>query len=470
MARIGETLNDVRIPEDLAADSGECVGHPAFAELERRIRSRDARVGVMGQGYVGFPLAQRIAHCGYHTIGYDISDAAVDRCEQQNHSRRYKAVHSAIELGHCDIVIIAVPTPTREKDVRVPDLSLVTTAVRTVLAHIPDDRRARLLVIESTYAPGTTRNVVAPLVNIWHRIGRNIALGYSPERIDPGNGRFTVENTPKITSGYDAISAHLTRLFYHSVVEKVVPASSLEAAEAAKILENTFRFVNITFCQEFDEYCQRLGVNSREVTELASTKPFGFMPFHAGAGIGGHCIAEDPYFLYESMVRTGGSAPILQAALANHEGRARVIVDRIAARLYPRSLVGSRILLLGVTYKPDVADPRRSPAAGILRQLEALGVEVAYHDPLIWQFEGHRSIDLASTSPEAYDLAVIVTRHSGLDLEAMRRAGWHVFDPVDPVRRDTPVSAGGGKATRDARESSTIQPKLVPGRVAAAGS
>jgi UDP-N-acetyl-D-glucosamine dehydrogenase len=401
-----------------------------FAALERKITTTRAVVGVVGQGYVGFPLAQRIAQVGYTTFGFDISGATVERCKTANRFPTYQAVRSAIHLADCDVILIAVPTPTKDHEDgrREPDLTLVVNAVKTVLVNMADDGQARLLLLESTYAPGTTRNVVGPLVAAKHTIGETIALGYSPERIDPGNATFHLVNTPKVTSGYDEACAHLAHTFYSQIVERAVPASSMEAAEATKILENTFRFVNITFAQEFDEYCEREGLSAREITTLAATKGFGFMPFTAGAGIGGHCIAEDPYYLYQAILDSGHASPILAAAIANHEERAGVIIERVVRRLGGRPIHDARILFLGVSYKPNIGDARRSPAQPLLELLEHEGAHVDYHDQHVARFCGRTSVDLDDVRPTDYHLAVLVTDHSGIDYRGMVQAGWRILD------------------------------------------
>lgn len=408
--------------------------------VERKIRSKRAVVGVVGQGYVGFPLAQRSAESGYRTYGFDISVDTVARCEKANRFHNYKAVLTPSALRACDVLIVAVPTPTKSEGGRhEPDLALVINAVRTLSSCVINDNQPRLLVLESTYAPGTTRTVVAPMLAEAIEAGR-LALGYSPERIDPGNPRFNLVNTPKVTSGIDAAAAWLVNRFYSQIVDRVVPATNLEAAEATKILENTFRFISITFAQEFDSYCDRAGIDAREITNLASSKPFGFMPFYAGAGIGGHCIAEDPYYLYQSMLDLGMAPHILESAIENHEARAGVIVDRIADQLGGRPIAGARILLLGVSYKPNVGDPRRSPAQPILERLEAEGARVDYHDALVPRFGGHNSLELKTARPQDYDLAVLITAHQHLDYDALAGAGWRIYDTRGLIKR-TPAGA-----------------------------
>jgi UDP-N-acetyl-D-glucosamine dehydrogenase len=421
----------VRLPDFLSLGPNE-KDLPKGQLLERRIRTKRAVVGVVGQGYVGYPLAQRIAQCGFQAIGFDINASTLERCVASNGSHRYRATGNVDHLQECDVIVVAVPTPTVEDEGRrSPDLSLVVTAIDDVAPVLAASRRERLVVLESTYAPGTTREVVAPrLVGAGH-LGHDVFLGYSPERIDPGNEEFDLANTPKVTSGFDERSAELTQLFYSRVVARAVPASSMEAAEATKLLENTFRFINITFAQEFDEYCEQLGLNAREVTMLAGTKPFGFMPFYAGAGIGGHCIAEDPYYLEEAIRRLGQQAEILQAALKNHEARSGVITRRIQERLGRARLEGLRLLLLGVSYKANVGDARQSPAAPLLEQLERLGAIVDFHDPYVTQFAGRTSQRLENLSPNAYDLVVAITHHADFSLQALEDAGWAIFDTTE---------------------------------------
>ena len=383
----------------------------------------------MGQGYVGFPLAQAAANAGFRTYGYDISKETVMRRERENRALGYHAGSGAAPLAESDVIVIAVPTPTRtDADGRSPDLSFVVAALETVAATHRAHPRPRLVILESTYAPGTTRLLTPPLLAAADETGAPLAVGYSPERIDPGNPAHAIDNTPKIVSGYDAETAEIVEHFYSAFIPQTARASSLEAAEAAKMLENTFRFVNITFAQEFDSYCEATGISAQEVTALAATKPFGFMPFYAGPGIGGHCIAEDPYFLHRSMREAGAGTAILDAAIANHESRGDTIVGRIARRIAPQPLAGARIVLLGVTYKPNVADTRMSPADPICRALHAAGAELRYYDPLVPQWHGRESLDLASADAAAYDLAVVITKHAAMDVSLLREHGWRVYD------------------------------------------
>ena len=397
--------------------------------LAQRIAERTACVAVVGQGYVGFPLAQAVAHAGFRAYGFDTSPHTAEHCRRRNLAPAYRAGTSPDPLAESDVIVIAVPTPTRnENGVRSPDLSYVVSALETMGEFHRRHPRPRLLILECTYAPGTTRALVRRLVAEAQAAGVPLAIGYSPERIDPGNPEHSLCNTPKVVSGYDAAAAELVESFYAAFIPRTSRASSMESAEAAKMLENAFRFVNITFAQEFDDYCEAAGIDSREITTLAGTKPFGFMPFYAGAGIGGHCIAEDPYFLRRSMAEVGAPAGILDAAMANHETRAGVIVERIVRRLAPRPTTGARVLLIGVTYKRDVGDTRMSPADPIREALIARGATVDYHDPYVDSWHGVRSVDLAMADPETYDLAVVVSRHSTLDLCQLRAAGWHLYD------------------------------------------
>lgn len=411
---------------------------PGLAGLMHRIADRTAVVAVVGQGYVGFPLAQAVANAGFRTYGFDTSSETVERRQRENRALGYRAGASLDPLADCDVLVIAVPTPTcNDAAGRSPDLSYVRAALRTTAELHAEHPRPRLVILESTYAPGTTRELAGPLMETAARMGAPLAIGYSPERIDPGNADHALSNTPKIVSGYDAESLELVDRFYAAFIPQTARASSMEAAEAAKMLENAFRFVNITFAQEFDEYCETAGMSAREITALAGTKPFGFMPFYAGPGIGGHCIAEDPYFLRRSMAEAGVAADILDAALSNHESRGDTIVARIARQLAPRPLDGARVLLLGVTYKPDVPDSRRSPATPIWRGLAARGAMVAYHDALAPSWHDSASVDLAAVDPDTYDLAVLITRHSSLDVCGLRAAGWRLYDvSAGPAHED----------------------------------
>jgi UDP-N-acetyl-D-glucosamine dehydrogenase len=422
-------MSQVREPATVGVLAREAdAPRSPFETLADDIRTARCTVGVVGQGYVGFPLAQRAAACGFRTIGIDLDPCAVERARSLNTWDRYGCTSDLSALAECSVVMIAVPTPTATTpEGFAPDLGAVRAAAQ-VVGRFPPSRGARLVIVESTYAPGTTREVVAPLVGPGTS-ERPTAIAYSPERIDPGNDRFDVVNIPKLVAGLDEDASQLAAEFYGQIVERVVPASSVEAAEAAKLLENVFRFVNITFAQEFDEYCDRIGVSSREVVGLAATKPFGFMPFSAGAGIGGHCIAEDPYFLRAAMVGAGLAPPILEASIGNHENRAAVLAERIRRRL--GGLTGRNILLLGVTYKPDVADTRRSPAGELVRVLEAAGAHVGFADPYVQAFAGMSSVDLDAARPGEVALAVVVTRHRAFDLDRMRAAGWALFDPAD---------------------------------------
>jgi UDP-N-acetyl-D-glucosamine dehydrogenase len=400
---------------------------PPFERLAEAIRAREATVGVVGQGYVGFAVAQRAAEVGYLTYGVDVDASVVERCSVRNSLDRYRVTQSAEVLRACDVIVVAVPTPTLlESGMRRGDVSSVIKAVQAIAQQIPEDGRSRLLVVESTYAPGTTRTLVLPIV-AKHCSEDRLALGYSPERIDPGNGRFALQDIPKVTSGIGERAAALTALFYRGIVDEVVPASSVEAAEATKLLENTFRYVNIALAQEFDEYCHMMGMSAREITRLAATKPFGFMPFYAGAGVGGHCVAEDPYFLYDSMLVAGTPTEVLDAAMRNHEARPGVIVRRLIQALGERPIAGARILLLGVTYKPNVADTRRSPALPIIVRLEQLGATVDYHDPYVPMFAGRASVDLERIDRGAYDLSVLVVEHDEFAAEAIHENGWRPF-------------------------------------------
>lgn len=430
-----------RSPWPLSRRSHACVtkaagGSCGSEDLADRIRAHRAVVGVVGQGSVGFALAQRIAQRGFQVLGYDVNGDTVLRCGSVNRSRRYRAVVSIMALRACDVLVVAVPVGTRVVDgASEPDLSPVLSAVRMLSNHVLDATRQRLLVIESTYAPGTTRGALLPLLSAHHALGTTLLVGYSPERFNAGRDAVALGSTPKIVSGFGAAATELTQLFYSQFIETVLPASSVEAAESTSILENVFRFINITFVQEFDSFCDRLGLDVEEVTRLAATKPFGFMHFYPGYGIGGHNIVESPYFLREAMSGAGMTPTLLSAAVEIHETRVHEIVERIVRALGGRPIHGARILLLGVAYKPDVADTRGTPALQLIGRLCDEGAEVDYHDRYVPRFAARTSVELEAMAPASYDLAVVLTQHQHIDYAALEAAGWKLFGVTRTSRR-----------------------------------
>jgi UDP-N-acetyl-D-glucosamine dehydrogenase len=390
-------------------------------------------VGVLGIGYVGLPLALAAAESGHRVIGYDVDEQHVKRLttgkspledvsdaelEKQLGSGNLRLTAHPGELGECDSYIICVPTPLVDK---APDLSMVSSAVDVVAANLaPGD----LVVLESTTYPGTTEEVIAP--RIAAATGLQAAgdyhLAFSPERIDPGNRSYGIRNTPKIVGGVGPAAARATQELYRSFVDEVHVVSSPRVAEMAKLLENTFRHVNIALVNEMTVFCQELGVDLWEAIDAAATKPFGFMPFRPGPGVGGHCIPIDPSYLSWHVRRLGYSFRFVELACEINDRMPEYIAFRAAELLNRerKAINGSRILILGVAYKRDVSDTRESPAGGLARRLASRGGEVVWHDPLVDHFQVdptpfRRVQELSERLLQSIDLVIIHTDHSAYD-------------------------------------------------------
>jgi len=419
-------------------------------ELEARLESRSARAGVVGLGYAGLPLAIEVARAGFEVIGIDIDP---DRAGQINRGRSYmpdvdsgllleavssgrlRATADYESIGACDAVSICVPTPLRKT--RDPDLTHVLEAVRSLQTHL---RPGMLVVLESTTYPGTTDEVVLPILEeSGLRAGEDFFLCYSPERVDPGNSRYGTRNIPKVIGGVTSNCLRMGKLYYGQVMDTVVPVSSTLAAEAAKLLENTFRMVNVGLANETAVLCDRLGIDVWEVIEAAGTKPFGFMPFYPGPGLGGHCIPVDPHFLAWKSKQAGFEPRLIQLASEINGGMPRYIVGRIQSALNDRGkpVRGSRIHLVGVAYKRNVADTRESPALDIAALLARMGAEIAYSDPFVSRLKaGSLELDrseLFETVGES-DIAVILTDHDGVDYARLLGAASLVLDTRNATR------------------------------------
>jgi UDP-N-acetyl-D-glucosamine dehydrogenase len=402
------------------------------------------KVVVIGQGYVGLPLALRAVDVGYHVVGYDVSAFRIGRLrtaesyiedvsdadlKQAMESGRFNPTD---QLGDCagfDVAVVAVPTPLRDGS---PDLTYVEEAARAlgrVLSH------GSCVVLESTTYPGTTEEVVVPLLEQGSglRAGIDFLVGFSPERIDPGNEKWTFTTTPKIVSGIDERSAARVRAFYSDLVDTVVPVSSPKVAELAKLLENTFRHVNIALVNELAMYARALGIDIWEVVEAASSKPFGFMPFRPGPGVGGHCLPIDPSYLSWRVRRQlGTSFRFVELANDINEHMPDYVVRRVSLSLNEqrKSVRGSRLLLLGMAYKKNSGDARESPATRIAELLVGLGADVRVADPLV--IEGHNvpGTRVAATVEEiaAADMVLVLSDHDGFDWDAVRTNAVQIFD------------------------------------------
>jgi UDP-N-acetyl-D-glucosamine dehydrogenase len=427
--------------------------------LNERIASRTARLTIVGQGYVGLPLAVAFATAGFRVTGLDTDlervtalslgrscSPDVDSTELTAllQAARYEATTDFDVLRHSDVVIICVPTPLRKsKD---PDISSVVAAAESAAARF---RPGQLVVLESTTYPGTTEELLLPMFREkGARIGENFFLAFSPERIDPGNRTFKARDIPKVAGGVTVGCTHLATILYRQIVPHVHTVSSPKIAELAKLYENVFRNVNIALANEFALICQRLGVATREVIDAAATKPFGFMPFYPGPGIGGHCIPVDPLYLAWKVRLNGYEARFI--ALADELNRAMPahVVELVTEALngHRRAVNGARILALGVAYKPGVGDIRESPALEILATLVRKGADVAYVDPYVpaITLDGNvlKAVEGGDAELAAADCVVILTDHPEFDYRHIvetaalvidtRNATWGV--PIQPER------------------------------------
>ncbi len=395
--------------------------------LMQKITERSAHVSVIGLGYVGLPLALGFAQAGYQVTGIDtdaqkiagiqaglshVQDVCSTALHQVVHSGRLRATSDFGVLAEVDSVSICVPTPlSKTKD---PDISYIVAVTDAVRAHL---HRGQLVVLESTTYPGTTDEVLLPrLASTGLQVGHDFYLAFSPERIDPGNRRYQLANTPKILGGVTPQCTHVAMHLYQQIIATVVPMSSSRAAELVKLLENTFRAVNIGLVNEVALMCARRGLDVWEVIEAAATKPFGFMPFYPGPGLGGHCIPLDPHYLAWKLKTLDYRARFIELADDINTNMPHWVVERVADVLNNgrKSLRGSKILVLGIAYKADTNDLRESPALEVLRLLQAKGSEVCFHDPFISEVDipGLHSTELTERRLNCADCVVITTDHS----------------------------------------------------------
>jgi UDP-N-acetyl-D-glucosamine dehydrogenase len=425
--------------------------------IERKLRARTARVGVVGLGYVGLPLAVEFAKAGFSVVGLEASASRaaalrrgrsyVEDVPGEDAARLIRAgklsvAADARALKDCDAVLICVQTPLRKT--KEPDLGAVVAACRALAPRL---RRGQLVVLESTTYPGTTDEVVRPeLEKSGLKAGRDFHLAFSPERVDPGNSKWKIANTPKIVGGIDAVSTRLAAELYAQIVRRVVPVSSAKAAELVKLLENSFRAVNIALVNEMAQICHRLGLDVWEIVGAAATKPFGFMPFWPGPGIGGHCIPKDPQLLSWKMKSLNFEARFIELATAINGSMPAYAVARIAESLNRarKPLKGSRILVLGVAYKPGVSDYRESPSLDVMHLLAEEGAKVEYHDPHVPRAEAAgrswRSRALTDAALRGADLVAILTAHPSVDYARVARLAKRVFDARNAVEgRETRV-------------------------------
>ena len=429
--------------------------------LSRLIESHTARVTVIGQGYVGLPLAVEFAKAGFSVTGLDVDvdrvaalasgrshvpDVPSDELQALMRAGRYRAAAEPSVLAESDVVIICVPTPLRKsKD---PDISYVVGASRDAAAHV---RPGHLIILESTTYPGTTEELLLPLFQErGARIGEDIFLAFSPERIDPGNPTFKVGDIPKVVGGVTPACSRLASTLYRQIVPRVHEVSTPKVAELAKLYENVFRNVNIALANEFAIMCRYLGVDSREVIDAAATKPFGFMPFYPGPGIGGHCIPVDPLYLSWKMRLSGYEARFISLADEVNRAMPTQVLSLVSEAFNDagRALKGSRVLVLGVAYKRGIGDTRESPAYEIIATLLRKGAQVTYADPHVPTFKVDGT-ELKAVEPAARELraahcVLILADHGEFDYDAIARHARLIVD----TRHRVPGPAARGRLVR----------------------
>ncbi len=422
----------------------------AMAQLREKISSRTAHVGVVGLGYVGLPLATEFARAGFHVTGIevderkvsaiyqgksyvgDVPSAEVARLGQEG---LLQATTNYGEIARLDTINICVPTPLRKtKD---PDMSFILGAVEQIQRHL---HPGMLVVLESTTYPGTTEELVLPrLAETGLEAGRDFFLCFSPERVDPGNLRFTMRNIPKVVGGVTPACSELGVLFYKQALETVVPVSSPRVAEMVKLLENTFRSINIGLANEMALLCDMMKIDVWEVIEAAATKPFGFMPFFPGPGLGGHCIPVDPFYLSWKAKLDGAEVRFIELAGQINGSMPRFVVNKVQSVLneLDKAARKAHIHLLGVAYKKDTSDVRESPALDVMTLLRRLGVRLSYSDPLVPRIElgGEklRSQPVLESCRRA-DCVVLLTDHSAFDYGAIARAARRIVDTRNAFR------------------------------------
>ena len=413
-------------------------GNPVFEALHERLTRRTATAGVIGLGYVGLPLAAAIGCAGFPVVGFDIDPTKPEQIEagksyiqavtddmlvQLVRDKRLTATSDFSRLSACDVIIICVPTPlTRHRE---PDLSFVRSTGEAIARFL---RPGQLIVLGSTTYPGTTREVLLPILAAGGSVsGRDFFLGFSPEREDPGNAKFGTVSIPKVVAGDGPQALALMQTFFEVVVQTIVPVSTLEVAEAVKITENVFRAVNIALANELKTVFTAMGIDVWEVIDAAKSKPFGFMPFYPGPGLGGHCIPIDPFYLTWKSREYDVTTRFIELAGEINVSMPKLVVDALARALDRRlgvTLGSAKILLLGLAYKKNVADVRESPSLKLLELMNAQGAAVAFHDPLVEAvpmtrnhvaLAGRRSVTLSAETIAGFDAVLISTDHDDVD-------------------------------------------------------
>ncbi|MEO5898244.1 MAG: nucleotide sugar dehydrogenase [Vicinamibacterales bacterium] len=429
------------------------------AALLEKIETRRARTGVVGLGYVGLPLAVELAKAGFHTTGIDLDTRKVNAImdglsyipdvnpadvSALRATSKLDATTDFSIVRELDTINICVPTPLRKtKD---PDMSYIVSAVESIAEHL---HPGLLIVLESTTYPGTTDEVVQPLLEEKGlRAGVDFFLAFSPERVDPGNPTFQTHNVPKVVGGVTPDCSRLAAALYGTAIETIVPVSSTRVAEMVKLLENTFRAVNIGLVNELALMCDRMNIDVWEVVDAARTKPFGFMAFYPGPGLGGHCIPIDPFYLSWKAKQSGFDPRFIELAGHINASMPHYVVEKVADALNTRrkSINGAKILIVGVAYKRDIDDMRESPALDVMGVLDAKGAQVSYIDPFVERIAARdwpgardiRRVDIGPNTFAEYDCLVIVTDHKAFDYAAMVAQADAIVDTRNAIRHNAP--------------------------------
>ena len=435
--------------------------------LIKKIESRSAHAGVMGLGYVGVPLMVAIANAGFRVTGFDINREKIKKInegispvpdihdtilEELINSKRIRVTDEFSELSGMDTVNICVPTPLDEN--RAPDMHYIEAAVEKVAQNMQSEQ---LIVLESTTYPGTTEEIVLPILNSKPNnignasleVGHNFYLAYSPERIEPGNSTYFMTNTPKVVGGVTKKCTQLAKTFYEQFINKVHTVSSPRIAEMTKLLENTFRNVNIGLINEIALICDRMEMDVWEIIDAAATKPFGFMPFYPGPGPGGHCIPIDPHYLSWKARTYQQNSRFIELASDINNSMPKYVLDKVihALNIHKKPINGSKVLVIGVAYKKDIGDTRESPSFEVIRLMLDKGAQISYHDPYVSQIilggvDTYHSETLTSAVIESVDCVVILTDHSTIDYNMVVRYANVVVDTRNATHS---IQAGSNK-------------------------
>lgn len=422
------------------------VKNKKSADLIKKIKDKKAKAGVIGLGYVGLPLSIELANAGFSVTGFEISvpkvkllNSGKSDIDDVRHadvkrvvkSGKFKATTDMKHIKEMDTISICVPTPlSKTKD---PDVSFILSALGAITPHV---KKGALVVLESTTYPGTTEDLILPLLaEGGKKVGQDFFLAFSPERVDPGNPIYTTKNTPRVVGGITKECTEVAKVFYEQTIPNIYSVSSTQAAEMVKLLENTFRSVNIGLVNEVALMCDRLGLDVWEIIDAAATKPFGFMPFYPGPGLGGHCIPIDPHYLSWKLKSLNYYARFIELAGDINSHMPEYVIERITELMnmrFAKAINKSSILVVGVAYKKDIKDIRESPALDVIKLLEDKGAKVYYNDPFVPQFEWnglkHKSTALTKSLIKKVDLVVITTNHSQYDYAMIVENSKAVFD------------------------------------------